>query len=72
MSLVTDASQMVGLTSGACRAATWCPAIIAAGCDMFLFFRNADEDFQYMLDGVPQRHHHRASACRTRSNGSWG
>jgi beta-N-acetylhexosaminidase len=28
------------------------PAVIAAGCDMFLFFRNADEDFAFMLEGV--------------------
>jgi beta-N-acetylhexosaminidase len=27
------------------------PRVIAAGCDMFLFFRLADEDFQFMLDG---------------------
>ncbi|HZO26669.1 MAG TPA: hypothetical protein VFH48_11850 [Chloroflexota bacterium] len=27
------------------------PATIAAGCDMFLFFRNAADDFRYMLDG---------------------
>ncbi|WP_427134327.1 hypothetical protein [Pseudarthrobacter sp. S9] len=27
------------------------PATIAAGCDMFLFFRNPAEDFQYMVDG---------------------
>ena len=27
------------------------PATIAAGCDMFLFFRNPEEDFGYMLDG---------------------
>jgi beta-N-acetylhexosaminidase len=27
------------------------PAAIAAGCDMFLFFNDMDEDFGYMLDG---------------------
>ena len=48
--ILTDASLMVGLTS-AMRRRDLVPAAIAAGCDMFLFFRNADEDFQYMLDG---------------------
>src|SRR5918998_2989491 len=48
--IVTDASPMVGLTS-AMRRSELVPAAIAAGCDMFLFFRNADEDFGYMLDG---------------------
>lgn len=48
--IVTDASAMVGLTS-AMKRSDLVPATIAAGCDMFLFFRNADEDFQYMRDG---------------------
>ncbi|MCP9000946.1 gluconokinase, GntK/IdnK-type [Pseudarthrobacter sp. RMG13] len=48
--ILTDASQMIGLTQ-AMRRKDLVPATIAAGCDMFLFFRNADEDFQYMLDG---------------------
>ena len=48
--IVSDASPMVGLTS-AMRRRDLVPAAIAAGCDMFLFFRNADEDFGYMLDG---------------------
>jgi beta-N-acetylhexosaminidase len=48
--ILTDASVMLGLTS-AMRRRDAVPAAIAAGCDMFLFFRNADEDFQYMLDG---------------------
>lgn len=49
--LVSDASPMVGLTSTLARREL-VPAVIAAGCDMFLFMRNADEDFGYMLDGV--------------------
>ena len=49
--LVSDASAMVGLTSAMPRR-DLVPAAIAAGCDMFLFLRNADEDFGYMLDGV--------------------
>jgi beta-N-acetylhexosaminidase len=48
--IVTDASLMVGMTS-AMRRSDAVPAAIAAGCDMFLFFRNADEDFRFMLDG---------------------
>jgi beta-N-acetylhexosaminidase len=48
--ILTDASQMVGLTQ-ARRREDLVPATIAAGCDMFLFFRNPDEDFRYMLDG---------------------
>lgn len=48
--IVTDASLMVGMTS-AMKRRDLVPAAIAAGCDMFLFFRNADEDFRYMLDG---------------------
>lgn len=48
--LVTDASQMGGLIQ-AMKRRELVPATIAAGCDMFLFFRNAAEDFQYMLEG---------------------
>jgi beta-N-acetylhexosaminidase len=48
--ILTDASQMVGLTQ-AMKRRDLVPATIAAGCDMFLFFRNPEEDFQYMLDG---------------------
>lgn len=48
--VLTDASQMVGLTQQMKRK-DLVPATIAAGCDMFLFFRNPAEDFQYMLDG---------------------
>lgn len=48
--VLTDASQMVGLTQ-AMKRRDLVPATIAAGCDMFLFFRNPAEDFQYMLDG---------------------
>lgn len=48
--ILTDASQMVGLTQAKKRK-DLVPATIAAGCDMFLFFRNPEEDFGYMLDG---------------------
>lgn len=48
--ILTDASQMVGLTQAKKRK-DLVPATIAAGCDMFLFFRNPEEDFGYMMDG---------------------
>ncbi|WP_458782094.1 gluconokinase, GntK/IdnK-type [Arthrobacter sp. D3-16] len=48
--VLTDASLMVGLTQ-AMKRRDLVPATIAAGCDMFLFFRNPAEDFGYMLDG---------------------
>jgi beta-N-acetylhexosaminidase len=49
--IVTDASAMGALTM-AMKRKDLVPATIAAGCDMFLFFRNPDEDFAYMLEGV--------------------
>ncbi len=48
--IVTDASHMVGLTCTMKRR-DLLPAAIAAGCDMFLFFNDMDEDFGYMRDG---------------------
>jgi beta-N-acetylhexosaminidase len=48
--ILTDASAMIGMTQ-AMKRKDLVPAAIAAGCDMFLFFRNAEEDFRYMLDG---------------------
>ena len=48
--ILTDASLMVGMTQ-AMRRRDQVPAAIAAGCDMFLFFKDPDEDFGYMLDG---------------------
>lgn len=48
--ILTDASQMIGLTQ-AMKRKELVPATIAAGCDMFLFFRNPAEDFGYMMDG---------------------
>jgi beta-N-acetylhexosaminidase len=48
--IVTDATPMVGFTSAMARhqAVPWS---IEAGCDMFLFNKNYDEDYQYMLQG---------------------
>lgn len=48
--ILTDASHMVGLTCMMKRA-DLLPAAIAAGCDMFLFFNDLDEDFGYMMEG---------------------
>ena len=53
--VVTDASHMVAMTDRMTRA-EMLPAAINAGCDMFLFFNDPDEDFETMLkaytDGV--------------------
>ena len=46
--VVTDASHMVAMTNRMTRA-EMLPASINAGCDMFLFFNDPDEDFQTML-----------------------
>ena len=48
--VVTDASHMLGLT-GAMKRSELIPTSIAAGCDLFLFFNDPDEDFGYMMDG---------------------
>lgn len=47
--VVTDASHMVGMTDRMSRK-DMLPASINAGCDMFLFFNDPDEDFATMLD----------------------
>ena len=47
--VVTDASHMVAMTDRMTRK-EMLPASINAGCDMFLFFNDPDEDFQTMLD----------------------
>lgn len=48
--VITDASHMLGMTS-AMRREDYVPRAIAAGCDMFLFFNDMDEDFNFMLNG---------------------
>lgn len=48
--ITTDASPMVGFCSASDRA-TAVPMCIESGCDVFLFNRNMDEDFQFMFDG---------------------
>ena len=47
--VVTDASHMVAMTDRMTRK-EMLPASINAGCDMFLFFNDPDEDFETMLD----------------------
>jgi beta-N-acetylhexosaminidase len=48
--VITDASHMLGMTS-AMRREDYVPRAIAAGCDMFLFFNDMAEDFNFMLNG---------------------
>lgn len=48
--ITTDATAMVGFCSAMDRK-TAVPKSIEAGCDMFLFNRNMEEDFIYMRDG---------------------
>ncbi|MBQ8536021.1 MAG: beta-hexosaminidase, partial [Clostridia bacterium] len=47
--VVTDASHMVGMTNRMTRK-EMLPASINAGCDMFLFFNDPEEDFATMLE----------------------
>ncbi len=47
--VVTDASHMVAMTNRMKRK-DMLPAAINAGCDMFLFFNDPDEDFATMLN----------------------
>lgn len=48
--IITDASPMAGFCSAMDRK-TAVPFCIENGCDMFLFNRNIEEDFQFMFDG---------------------
>lgn len=48
--VVTDASHMVGMTSAMPRRLVL-PTAIAAGCDLFLFFNDPEEDLNWMMDG---------------------
>ena len=49
--LTTDASHMAGMSAMAPRSYQ-VPAAIAAGCDMYLYFNDPDEDFEYMRQGI--------------------
>lgn len=48
--VVTDASHMVGMTSAMPRRLIL-PTAIAAGCDLFLFFNDPEEDLNWMTEG---------------------
>lgn len=48
--IVTDASHMVAMTASMPRRELL-PTAIEAGCDLFLFFNDPDEDFQWMKEG---------------------
>lgn len=48
--VVTDASHMLGMTA-AMRREDYVPLAIAAGYDVFLFFNDLEEDFNFMLNG---------------------
>ncbi|AEB30772.1 beta-N-acetylglucosaminidase/beta-glucosidase [Carnobacterium sp. 17-4] len=48
--VITDATHMLGMTASM-RREEYVPLSIAAGCDMFLFFNDIDEDFGFMLKG---------------------
>jgi beta-N-acetylhexosaminidase len=48
--ILTDASHMAGMACAKERRLQ-VPEAIAAGCDMFLFFNDPEEDFGYMLEG---------------------
>lgn len=49
--IVTDASTMAGMTIPMSREKA-VPQAIAAGCDMFLFTKNLEEDYEYMRKGI--------------------
>lgn len=51
--VITDASHMLGMTSSM-RRKDYVPKAIASGCDMFLFFNDVDEDFNYMLNAYKE------------------
>jgi beta-N-acetylhexosaminidase len=48
--VITDASQMLGYTTGMKREDA-VPTSIAVGCDMFLFTKNMEEDIEFMFKG---------------------
>lgn len=49
--IITDATTMTGMTAAMPRDRA-VPYAIAAGCDMFLFTKNLDEDVRFMFDGL--------------------
>lgn len=49
--VVTDASHMIGMFGATIPRREQVPGAIAAGCDMYLFFNDREEDFGYMMEG---------------------
>jgi beta-N-acetylhexosaminidase len=49
--IVTDATPMIGFNVAERREIS-VPKAIASGCDMFLFNKNIQEDFQFMIKGI--------------------
>ena len=49
--IITDSSTMAGMVTVLPRHEA-VPLTIAAGCDMFLFTKNLDEDFNFMRQGI--------------------
>lgn len=49
--IVTDATPMAGFTMAMSREEA-VPYSIAAGCDMFLFNKDIEEDFKFMMKGI--------------------
>jgi beta-N-acetylhexosaminidase len=49
--IISDSSTMAGLGTLLPRNIA-VPTVIAAGCDMFLFTKNLEEDFRYMKEGL--------------------
>ena len=68
--VVTDASHMVALT-GAMKRSELLPTAIMAGCDLFLFFNDPDEDFAWMMDAYRDGRltHERLTEALTRTLG---
>ena len=62
--VVTDASHMLGLT-GAMKRSELLPTSIAAGCDLFLFFNDPDEDFGSMMDGYKEWNYYGRTSTRS-------
>ncbi|MGB4777335.1 glycoside hydrolase family 3 protein [Microbacterium sp.] len=49
--IVSDSTTMAGMATVLPRREA-VPRVIAAGCDMFLFTKNLEEDFEFMREGV--------------------
>lgn len=49
--IITDATHMVGIT-GKVRRHDSIPAMLMAGCDMILYYRNHDEDVGYLREAL--------------------